>query len=72
MARMDAAGALAEGRWEEARRGFEEIIAAGDSAEAYLGLANALWWLGENAPSVAACTRAYGLHRRAGDIEGRR
>ena len=70
MARMDAAGALAEGRWEEARRGFEEIIAAGDSAEAYLGLANALWWLGENAPSVAACTRAYGLHRRAGDIEG--
>ena len=40
------------------------------TADAYLGLANALWWLGENEPSVAACTRAYALHRREGDVTG--
>ncbi len=70
MARMDAPGALAEGRWGEARRGFEQSIEELETADAYLGLANALWWLGENEPSVAACTRAYALHRREGDVTG--
>jgi hypothetical protein len=67
---MDAPGALAAGRWGEARRGFAQSIEEGETADAYLGHANALWWLGENEPSVAACTRAYALHRRAGDVAG--
>ena len=39
MARMDAPGALAEGRWGEARRGFEQSIEELETADAYLGLA---------------------------------
>ena len=61
--------ALAAGRWDEARGAFAAALAHSESAEARLGLASALWWLGENEASVAECTRAYSLFRRAGDIE---
>ncbi len=44
--------ALAEGRWSDARAGFEQVIANGASGEACLGLATALWWLGDSHASV--------------------
>ena len=59
----------AAGRWEDARAAFEAALAEVESAEARFGLASALWWLGENERSVAECTTAYSLFRRAGDVE---
>ena len=61
-------GALAAGRWVEARAAFE--AAGGERADACFGLAAALWWLGENQASVARCTRAYSLYRRDGVVPG--
>lgn len=72
--------ALAAGRWAEARTAFEAALAqeqtaqeetaqdCTEAAQAYFGLAAALWWLGENQASVSRCTRAYALFRRAGDV----
>ncbi len=62
--------ALEAGRWEEARTSFEAALAESESAEAFLGLASARWWLGDNEGSVAACTRAYALFRQASEVEG--
>src|SRR5262245_26422419 len=67
---LAAGAALADGRWEEARQGFEAVLAVREQAEACFGLASALWWLGENHPSIAHCTRAYALFRKAGDDAG--
>ena len=61
--------ALAAGRWEEARRGFEAALAERDSADANFGLASALWWLGESRSSVIHGARAFARYRRGGDIE---
>jgi ATP/maltotriose-dependent transcriptional regulator MalT len=60
--------ALQSGRWAEARTIFESVLTTDDSAEANLGLAGALWWLGENRGSVDACVRAYGRFVHRGDI----
>lgn len=65
----DAYGALAEGRWADARGGFEQVLASGDTGEACFGLAMALWWLGENHASVERCGRAYALFRAVGEVE---
>lgn len=59
--------ALAEGRWTDARTAFEQSLLDRESAEAWFGLATALWWLGENRASVECCNRAYALFRSAGD-----
>ena len=64
----DAHVALREGRWGDARVGFERVLANEETAEAYFGLAAALWWLGENRACVARCGRAYSLFRRSGDV----
>jgi DNA-binding CsgD family transcriptional regulator len=64
------AEALQRGRWSEARVAFEASIADGETAQARLGLATALWWLGDNRASVKHCTTAYSLFRRSGDIDG--
>jgi ATP/maltotriose-dependent transcriptional regulator MalT len=64
------AGALAVGRWEDARSSFEGSVARRETGEGHLGLAAALWWLGENHGSVAHCTRAYTLFRRSGESVG--
>ncbi len=64
-----AFGALAEGRWSDARAGFEAALAGGATAEACFGLAMALWWLGENHASVESCSRAYALSRESGDVQ---
>lgn len=62
--------ALAAGRWSDARSAFDEALVAGETAEAYFGLAVALWWLGENREAVVRCARAYALFRRRGDLDG--
>ncbi|MGH9110779.1 MAG: helix-turn-helix transcriptional regulator [Acidimicrobiales bacterium] len=63
-----AQSALVEGRWADARAGFEEVLANAETADACFGLATALWWLGENHTSVERCSRAYALFRRSGDV----
>ncbi len=66
--------ALEAGRWAEARAAFESLLAAGDPRagppEAWDGLAEALWWLGEPRASVECRERAYVAFRRAGDPSG--
>jgi DNA-binding NarL/FixJ family response regulator len=59
--------ALDAGRWAEARAAFEVALAEAETGEGCLGLAVALWWLGENRAGVDRCTRAYTLFRRGGD-----
>jgi tetratricopeptide (TPR) repeat protein len=59
--------ALEAGRWADARAAFESALTAGETPDACLGLATALWWLGESHASVAQGTRAYALFRRRGD-----
>ncbi|MGH9285892.1 MAG: LuxR family transcriptional regulator, partial [Acidimicrobiales bacterium] len=65
-----AHAALREGRWGDARGAFEQALANDETAEAYFGLAAALWWLGENHACVDRCSHAYSLFRRSGDVEG--
>ena len=62
--------ALEAGRWADARGVFESALAAGESAEACLGLATALWWLGDSHASVGHASRAYVLFREASNVEG--
>lgn len=63
--------ALEAGRWAEARAAFQAVLAAaepdGCPPEAWDGLAEALWWIGEPQPSVECRVRAYVGFRRAGD-----
>lgn len=69
----DAFGALADGRWEQARDGFQAMLAdheTADSAEAAFGMAMALWWLGENHAAIDRCREAYRRFRASGDVEG--
>ena len=61
--------ALEAGRWAEARAAFEAALAASESPDARLGLATALWWLGDSHASVAQASRAYALFRRASNVE---
>ena len=64
----DGFGALAEGRWADARTAFEGALGGEESAEASFGLAMALWWLGDNQECVERCSRAYALFRESGDV----
>lgn len=66
----DGFGALAEGRWSDARTAFEAALVGGETAEACFGLAMGLWWLGENHACVQRCSRAYALFQEAGDVQG--
>lgn len=63
----EAFAALAEGRWVDARTAFEATLLDEECPEAYLGLATAHWWLGENRASLERCRLAYSLFRGAGD-----
>ncbi|MGY1711586.1 LuxR C-terminal-related transcriptional regulator [Geodermatophilus sp. SYSU D00758] len=62
--------ALEAGRWAEARAAFESALAAedpeGGAPEAWDGLAEALWWLGEPRTSLGCRERAYVAFRRCG------
>ena len=62
--------ALEAGRWADARAAFESALADGESAGARLGLATALWWLGDSHASVGNAGRAYVLFRDASNVEG--
>ena len=59
--------ALQGGRWRDARGAFESALRQQQTAEALLGLGEALWWLGETRPSVQYHERAYVEFRRVGD-----
>lgn len=59
--------ALEAGEWSAAREGFEAVLEDEESAEALLGLGNALWWLGETEASIRCQERAYAAFRRRPD-----
>ena len=60
---------LEAARWADARTAFEAALSASESPDARLGLATALWWLGDSHASVAQASRAYALFRRASNVE---
>jgi ATP/maltotriose-dependent transcriptional regulator MalT len=60
--------ALARGEWSAARTRFEEALRPQETAAALEGLAMALLWLDEAGPSLECRSRAYALHREAGDL----
>ncbi|GAA1055845.1 hypothetical protein GCM10017608_14990 [Agromyces luteolus] len=62
----DAAMAVREARWEDARDAYADVLASRPGADALDGLGRALWWLGETAAAVETRTRAYAAYRRAG------
>jgi DNA-binding CsgD family transcriptional regulator len=62
--------ALAEGRWSDARRLFEDELAAAPDARALEGLSWAAWWLDDGPAVFGAREAAYGLYRAAGDPRG--
>ena len=62
--------ALDRAAWEEARAIFETATAERGTAEAWDGLSQAVWWLGEEAAALAARERAYKAYREAGDRHG--
>jgi tetratricopeptide (TPR) repeat protein len=59
--------ALAAGNWAAAKDSFEAALHQPEAAEALLGLAEALWWLGEIHESAACRERAYAEFRRRPD-----
>ena len=59
--------ALAEGKWEEARRCFEAASPERDSPEALEGMGMACWWLEEYATAIDARECAYRLYRTRQD-----
>ncbi len=66
---LTAAGsdALAVGDWPRAREAFREVLTLQETGEAMVGLAEALWWLGEIKESAAHRERAYAEFRRRPD-----
>ena len=60
--------AMAGGRWDEARTHFESILAEGDDAEAFRGLGDVLWWLGDATGCLQCMEKAYSLHRDAANL----
>jgi DNA-binding CsgD family transcriptional regulator len=62
-----AMGALQDGRWEEARLAFEAVLAEQELPEAHVGLAEALWWLGDRAAMMEHYEQAYAGFRRRPD-----
>ncbi len=59
--------ALRGGALEEAEAGFRASIASAQSPEAYEGLAEATWRLGDSDAAVAALESAYELYHARGD-----
>ena len=65
----EARAALADGRWQEARDGFESALVAGESGAALFGLAIARWWLREPGEAINLEERAFTAYCREGDYE---
>jgi DNA-binding CsgD family transcriptional regulator len=59
--------AMAAGDWRGARDAFSAVVGVADVPEALFGLANALFWLGDIAGTIANCEKAYAGFRRHGD-----
>jgi hypothetical protein len=59
--------AMATADWPGARDAFSAVLAVADVPEASFGLANALFWLGDLAGTIASCEKAYAGFRRRGD-----
>jgi DNA-binding CsgD family transcriptional regulator len=59
--------ALTAGNWHGARDAFSAVLAVAEVPEALFGLANALFWLGDLAGTIANCEQAYAAFRRRGD-----
>lgn len=64
---LDAWGCLEQGRWAEARCGFEAALGEGETPEALEGLGAAAWWLEDAVTVLASRERAYRLFRERGD-----
>ena len=60
--------AMAAGDWRGARDAFSAVLAVAEVPEALFGLANALFWLGDIAGTIANCEKAYAGFRRRGDL----
>jgi DNA-binding CsgD family transcriptional regulator len=58
---------MAAGDWPGARDAFAAVLEATQMPEAYFGLANALFWLGDIGGTIANCEKAYAAFRRRGD-----
>ena len=59
--------ALAVGDWDGARDAFSAVLVVAEVPEALVGLANAQFWSGDIAGTIANCERAYAASRRRGD-----
>jgi DNA-binding CsgD family transcriptional regulator len=59
--------AMAVGDWRGARDAFSAVLEVSELPEAFFGLANALFWLGDIAGTIASCEQAYAGFRRRGD-----
>jgi DNA-binding CsgD family transcriptional regulator len=58
---------MAAGDWRGARDAFSAVVEVAEAPEALFGLANALFWLGDIAGTIANCEKAYVGFRRRGD-----
>jgi len=59
--------AIAAGDWPGARDAFSAVLEVAEVPEAFFGLANALFWLGDLAGTITSCEKAYAGFRRRGD-----
>jgi DNA-binding CsgD family transcriptional regulator len=59
--------AIAAGDWCGARDAFSAVLEVAELPEAFFGLANALFWLGDLAGTIANCEKAYAAFRRRPD-----
>jgi DNA-binding CsgD family transcriptional regulator len=59
--------AIAAGDWPGARDAFSAVLEVAEVPEAFFGLANVLFWLGDLAGTIASCEKAYAGFRRRGD-----
>jgi DNA-binding CsgD family transcriptional regulator len=58
---------MAAGDWRGARDAFSAVLVVAEVPEALFGLANALFWLGDIAGTIANCEKAYAAFRRRPD-----
>lgn len=59
--------AMARGAWEKARSAFEDALRIEESPEAFYGLGDASWWLGDIRETVRCMERAHAGFRRNSD-----
>jgi DNA-binding CsgD family transcriptional regulator len=58
---------MAAGDWGGARDAFSAVLEIAEVPEAFFGLANALFWLGDIGGTIASCEKAYAGFRRRPD-----